>query len=129
MNDAEWMRQFEGCELSNESFHHADHVKMAFLYLRKYAPLEALERFSSALARFAAASGKANLYNETVTWAFLLIIRERLARCDAPLDWDEFAAKNGDLLAWDNNILKRYYRPETLKSELAKRTFLFPDRV
>ena len=129
MNDAARMQQFEASSLSNESFHHADHVKMAFLYLRKYPPLEALERFSSALARFAAVKGKANRYNETVTWAFLLLIRERLAQFDAPPDWDGFAARNGDLLSWENNILKKYYRPETLKSELAKKTFLFPDRL
>lgn len=129
MNDAEWMEQFECCALSNESFHHADHVKMAFLYLQKYSPLEALERFSSALARFAAASGKASLYNETVTWAFLLLIRERLARLDAALDWNEFAAKNADLLTWQDSVLKKYYRPETLKSELAKKVFVFPDRL
>lgn len=129
MSDAEWIEKFERCAISNESFHHADHVKMAFLYLRKYSPLEALERFSAALARFAAAAGKPHLYHETVTWAFLLIIRERLARFAAPPDWNEFAAQNADLLTWENNILKKYYRPETLQSDLAKRVFLFPDRM
>lgn len=129
MNDAEWMQQFEAGGISNESFHHADHVKMAFLYLQKYPPLEALERFSSALARFAASAGNASLYNETVTWAFLLIIRERLAQFETPPDWHRFAVENPDLLSWENNILKKYYRPETLKSELAKKTFLFPDRL
>ena len=129
MNDAKWMQEFERCALSNDSFHHVDHVRMAFLYLQKYAPLEAMERFSSALTRFAGASGKANLYNETVTWAFLLIIRERLARFNALPSWDEFAAANQDLLAWENNVLKKYYRPETLRSELAKKVFLFPDNL
>ena len=70
MSDSEWMEAFEESSLPNGSFHHADHVKMAFLYLRKYAPLEALARFSSALTRFAAPNGKPNLYNETITWAF-----------------------------------------------------------
>ena len=129
MTDAELIAQFEGCALSNESFHHADHVRMAFLYLQKYAPLEALARFSSALGRFAEASGKANLYHETITWAFLLIIRERLAQFEAAPTWDQFAAENQDLLKWEDNVLKKYYRPETLRSALAKRVFLFPDRL
>ncbi|HYL63018.1 MAG TPA: hypothetical protein VE077_10390 [Candidatus Methylomirabilis sp.] len=129
MNDADWMQQFERGALSNDSFHHADHVRMAFLYLKTYPPLEALERFSSALARFAEASGKANLYNETVTWAFLLIIRERLARLDGAPTWSEFAAANQDLLVWENSVLKKYYRPETLRSEFAKKVFLFPDNM
>jgi hypothetical protein len=102
---------------------------MAFLYLQKYAPLEALSRFSSALSRFAAANGKPALYNETVTWAFLLLIRERIARAASAQIWAEFSAANTDLLRWDDNVLKKYYLPETLTSELAKRVFLFPDNL
>jgi hypothetical protein len=129
MNDSEWMEAFESCALPNDSFHHADHVKMAFLYLQKYKPLEALGHFSSALTRFATAHGKPNLYNETITWAFLLLIRERIARTNSPQTWSEFSATNTDLLRWDDNILEKYYRPETLTSELAKNVFLFPDKL
>jgi hypothetical protein len=129
MNDSEWMQAFESCTLPNRSFHHADHVKMAFLYLQKYTPLEALGRFSSALTRFATANGKPALYNETITWAFLLLIRERIARTSSPQTWAEFSAANADLLCWDDNILKKYYRSETLTSELAKSVFLFPDKL
>ncbi|MGB7027818.1 MAG: hypothetical protein WCA94_01160 [Candidatus Acidiferrum sp.] len=128
MNESEWMEQFEKGELANSSFHHADHVRMAFLYLQRYPAIEALDRFSSALRRFAAAHGKPNLYNETITWAFLLLIRERIARANSQHTWIEFSADNADLLSWDDNILKKYYHPETLSSELAKRIFVFPDR-
>jgi hypothetical protein len=129
MNDSEWMQAFETCTLPNSSFRHADHVKMAFLYLQKYTPLEALGRFSAALTRFATANGKPALYNETITWAFLLLIRERLARASSPQTWAEFSAANEDLLRWDDNVLKKYYRSETLTSELAKSVFIFPDKL
>ena len=129
MKDSEWMEAFESCTLPSDSFHHRDHVKMAFLYLQKYQPLEALDHFSSALIRFATAHGKPNLYNETITWAFLLLIRERIARTNSRETWAEFSAMNTDLLRWDDNILLKYYRPETLTSELAKRVFLFPDKL
>jgi len=129
MTEHEWMAEFEKCTLPNGSFHHADHVKMAFLYLQEYPPLEALSRFSSALKRFAAAQGKPDLYNETITWGFVLLIRERMARASSPQLWAEFSVSNADLLLWDNNVLKKYYFSETLSSELAKRVFLFPDRV
>ncbi len=128
MNESEWVEAFAECTLPAESFHHADHIKMAFLYVQKFPPLEALGRFSSDLARFAAANGKPDRYNETITWAFLLLIRERLARAKSPQTWPEFAAGNADLLRWEDHILNKYYRPETLTSELAKKVFLFPDR-
>ena len=34
--------------------------------------------------------------------------------------WEEFARNNPDLLTWKDGILTRYYRAETLASDLAK---------
>jgi hypothetical protein len=127
MTDDEFVTRFEDCSLAHDSFHHSDHVRMAFLYLCRYPALEALQRFSASLARFVTANGKPGLYNETITWAFLLLIRERIARAGRQQTWAEFAACNTDLLSWRDNVLKKYYRDETLSSELAKTTFLFPD--
>ena len=129
MTDDEFIASFEDCSLAAESFHHSDHVRMAFLYLCRYPALEALERFSTSLARFAAANGKPGRYNETITWAFLLLIRERMARAGCQLTWPEFANRNADLLNWEDNVLKKYYRNETLSSDLAKSTFLLPDKT
>jgi hypothetical protein len=127
MGDDEFVASFENCTLANETFHHADHVRMAYLYLCRYPAVEALQRFSTALVRFATAHGKPQLYHETITWAFLFLIRERMARTGSRQSWDEFAASNADLLNWKENVLKKYYRAETLSSGLARSTFLFPD--
>lgn len=129
MSDDEFVAAFEDCTLPLESFRHADHVRMAFLYLGRYPLLEAIREFSASLLKFAVAYGKTNLYNETITWAYLLLIRERLARAGRPQTWAEFSAGNADLLDWSNNILRKYYRDETLTSGLAKTTFVFPDRI
>jgi hypothetical protein len=67
MSGDELIAQFECGATPPESFHHADHVRLAFEYLSRYSMLEALERFSGALKRFAAAQGKAQLYHETIT--------------------------------------------------------------
>ena len=129
LTDDEFVARFEDATLPNESFHHRDHVRMAFLYLCRYPALEAIQRFSASLARFAAAKGKPGLYNETVTWAFLFLIRERMARGGGNPTWEEFVAENADLLNWENNILRRYYRDSTLKSNLARSTFVLPDKI
>ena len=127
MNDEEFIRRFEDCTLSPEDFHHQDHVRLAWLYLRQHATLEALAKFSTGLKTYAASLGKATLYHETITWAYILLIQERIARGSADT-WQMFVEKNADLLDWQENILKRYYREETLKSDLAKRIFVFPDK-
>ncbi len=59
------------------------------------------------------------LYNETITCAYLFLIRERMAGCESA-DWEEFARRNPDLLVWRDGILSRYYREGTLQSDLAR---------
>lgn len=128
LSDADFVRTFEDCTLPNSAFHHRDHVRLAWLYLRRHPPVEALTRFAGSLKRFATANGHPGLYHETITWAFLLLIHERMARGEATA-WEEFAAGNPDLLVWKPSILDRYYTPETLGSELARRVFVMPDRI
>lgn len=126
MTDQEFIQCFEEDRLPGE-FHHSDHVRLAFAYLSKYPVLEAIERFTGALKRFAATRGKAALYNETITHAYFFLIRERMARA-GDVTWEEFARRNADLLVWKNGILSRYYHTATLRSELARSVFLFPDK-
>ena len=59
------IERFESVAIANDSFHHADHVQLAFSYLSKYPVLDALQKFSCALKKFAAAHGKIQLYHET----------------------------------------------------------------
>ena len=128
MNDRDFLAAFEDGTLPEESFHHRDHVRAAWLLLRAERPAAALDRFSTALERFASARGKAGLYHETITWAYLLLIRERMERGRRDSEWEEFASANPDLLTWKPSVLDRYYTPETLGSDLARRVFLLPDR-
>jgi hypothetical protein len=127
LDDAELLSAFEAGALEPSEFHHVDHVRVAWLYSKGKEPLTALKRFSEALRRFAAAAGKPGLYHETITWAFLLLIRERVERGGGET-FAEFVERNPDLLAWRPSILDRYYREETLRSDLARRVFVLPDR-
>jgi len=110
-------------------FHHADHMRVAFAYVSEFSMLEALAKFSAALKRFAISKGKPNLYHETITWAYLLLIAERVARAGKAQPWEEFSAQNSDLLKWKGGVLERYYAKATLDSDLARHAFLFPDRM
>jgi hypothetical protein len=126
--DGDFIARFEDCTLPNTAFHHRDHVRLAWLYLRRLPPLDALTRFTEGLKRFAHANGHDGLYHETITWAYLFLVHQRIATGPADELWDEFAARNPDLLTWRPSILGEYYREETLTSELARRVFVLPDR-
>jgi hypothetical protein len=127
MTGEELIQQFESGATPVGTFHHAEHVRLAFEYLRRHSAIEALRRFSDTLKRFAEAQGKVQLYHETITWAYLLLIRERMARSGRAQSWEEFIAHNADLLVWKGGVLGNFYRQETLDSELARHTFVLPD--
>ena len=129
MEDQEFIRRFEDGTLPDEGFHHREHVRAVWLYLRRYPVIETLGRFSAALRRFAEARGKPNLYHETITCAYVFLIHERVARNDQEQSWPEFAEANPDLFNWKNSILKSYYTDETLRSDFARKIFVLPDRV
>src|SRR2546423_3659392 len=127
MTNEEFIREFEAGTLPAASFHHEQHVRVVWLYLHHYSLLETLARFSANLKRFATANGKPNLYHETITWAYVFLINERIKRNGSCQSWEAFAAANADLLDWKNSVLKSFYREETLRSDLARATFLLPD--
>ena len=121
------LEAFVDTTLPSDEFHHQQHVEVAWLFVRQYGMPAALAEFTAAIKRFADAKGAPGLYHETITWAFLLLIAERQAKCGAGR-WEDFAAANPDLLVWKPSILERYYSRDALKSDLARRVFVFPDR-
>lgn len=128
MDDEALLRAFEAGEVPDGGFHHQQHVRVAWIYLRRYELAEAMATFKAGLRYFAERQNKPDLYHETITVAYVLLINERLAE-DGSLGWEEFARRHGDLLTWRPSILERYYRSETLASPRARRTFVMPDRL
>jgi hypothetical protein len=86
VSDDELVAGFEACTLAE--FHHADHVRVAWVYLR---------RFVVGLQRFAAANGAAQKYDDALTCRYLALIASRMA---GESSFDGFAAANPDLLVW-----------------------------
>jgi hypothetical protein len=127
LSEKELIDAFEACTLAPTEFPHREHVRLAWAYLRRETLAEAIAKFCGGLKAFASAIGKEGLYHETVSWAFMLIIQDRIARGDSQT-WEAFAAANGDLLQNGRQLLERYYLPVTLDSPLARATFIWPDR-
>jgi hypothetical protein len=128
MTDAELVAAFETTSLPKEHFSHREHVRVAWYFVRTYGLPDAFSRFAEALKRFATAKGAPQLYHETITWAYLLLIRERLAHATDE-SWETFAAANPELLDWKPSLLDRYYTPELLWSTRARASFVMPDRI
>jgi len=125
MTDDLLILAFEDATLPEAELNHGNHVRLGWLYVRRDGLLGALAAFPAALRRYAAAHGKPGLYHETITWAYLILIHERIAlRPDG--GWTSFADENRDLFTWSPSILDRYYDREILFSPLARGTFVLP---
>lgn len=124
MNDAEFLAALERCSLIERDFGHPAHVRAAYLYLRSGDFAAALAKTRCAIRSYAASRGKADRYHETITVAYLALIRERLFLKGDGGGWDGFARENPELL--ERALLLRFYPQAQLHSELARRIFLLP---
>jgi hypothetical protein len=119
-----FLRAFLDGELDAESFRHADHVRAGFEILRHHEFPDAAAAFARSLKRIAMRAGAPGKYHETITLAFLSLIAERQA-LGGYVDFEAFAAASPDLM--DASVLKRWYAPERLMSDIARKTFVLPD--
>ena len=125
LTDAEFVRAFEACQLSNESFHHRDHIRLAWIYLQRYPELEARALMAGAIRKFAAHHGKSDKYHETVTVAWLRLVADGIARMPPGSSFEQLTAAGPELL--DKRTIEKFYSPATLASESARTWWVEPD--
>jgi hypothetical protein len=126
LTDDEFVTAFDDCSLPPAKFHHGDHIRLAFILLQRNSLIDALRLFSEGLKRFAIAKKALGLYNETITWSYMLIINDRMVRSEA-MTFEEFRVAHSDVFMWQPSILDSMYKRETLISQLAKKEYLLPD--
>ena len=129
MDDATLLARFEDSTLPPAELGHREHVRLAWLYLAGASFEVAALRFCQGLRGFAAAIGRADRYHETITWAYLALVNERLQTPGSPPDFEGFARANPDLFLPKGGALAAYYDEGLLHSERARRAFILPRRA
>jgi len=125
LSDDEFTNAFESCELPNEAFHHRDHLRLAWIYLRSYGPVEAQARMSESIRRFAAHHGSADKYHETITVAWLRLVCNAIRRTPRQAAFEDVLAVFPGLLA--KTALSEHYSSAVLESAAARMVFVEPD--
>jgi hypothetical protein len=85
-----------------------------------------MAEFRRLLIAYATHHGKPTLYHETVTFAYLLLVYERMARTPHLAEWHTFAAEHADLLSWRDGPLFALYPHEILQDASARAQFTLP---
>jgi hypothetical protein len=126
MTDDELLSAIQTHTLPPEAFTHSEHVHLAWVCLRKHPLLVAMAEFRRLLTDFANRAGKPCLYHETVTFAYLLLVYERMAQSPPDLSWSAFARENPDLLSWKDGPFFRLYERDVLNDRMARFCFVLP---
>ena len=121
MTDADFQRAFEDTTL--EPFHHRDHLRMTWLYLRQFGEQGTRERLGPAILRYAAARNVAHKYHETLTLAWIRLVAAALNDAE---DFDALLLANPQLL--NKKLPELYYSPAVLESPEARERWVEPDR-
>ncbi len=125
MNDEEFVRAFERCEIPNASFHHRDHVRLAWIYLRHCGPERAEAEISISIRRYAAHNGASHKYHETITLAWMRLVAQAMQQAPAGATFEDLAERFPKLL--DKASLSEFYSDELLASDAARTSWVEPD--
>jgi hypothetical protein len=126
MTDEELLSGIDAYTLPPEAFTHTEHVRLAWICLRKHSLLVAMAEFRRLLTGFANHAGKPCLYHETITFAYLLLVYERMTQSPPDMTWSAFAAAHPDLLSWKDGPFFRLYDKAVLNDRMARFCFVLP---
>ncbi|MEM9763316.1 MAG: hypothetical protein AAF968_12530 [Pseudomonadota bacterium] len=115
---------FEDHNIDPATFHHAEHVYVAYGLLEKHDFIDAAALYAKGVRAIAAEAGAPEKFSLTITYAFMSVIAERMAG-GVHQDVEAFAAANPDIMS--KQFLSSWYAPERLHSTLAREVFLLPD--
>ncbi|MBS0373638.1 MAG: hypothetical protein JSR73_03605 [Proteobacteria bacterium] len=122
--DRDFLSRLEDGTLAPSEFSHRGHLRAGFLYLRQHDFPGACVAMKRSIQAFAARLGKAGLYHETMTIAYLALMAERLAEEPAGLGFEAFLERYPELTSVE--YFRRYYPAGELDSPEARVTFVLP---
>jgi hypothetical protein len=125
MTDEEFTDAFESCRLPNAQFRHRDHLRLAWIYLKRYGSAAAEARISDSIRKYAAHNGATQKYHETVTLAWLRLVDCAASRAPSGTPFEDVLGAFPELQ--DKNSLQEYYSRAVLESDSAQGIFVQPD--
>jgi len=127
--DEQFLAEFEACRWPLDQWHHQHHIKVAYLYLRRFPFDEAVRRIRE---RIKAHNNAHNVpesltggYHETMTQAWMRLVDLTLREYGPAETADLFYEQNPQLS--EKKVLRLFYSRELFMSSRAKTEFVEPD--
>ena len=124
-DDRRFLERFERCTLPESEWTHLAHIRVAWTCLRLSDPADAIPRIRRGILAYnTAVLGRPEMYHDTVTVAFSMLVANRMQDGEP---WADFETRIDDLLDKNSPILLRYYSSNRLFSPEARERFVAPD--
>src|ERR1700732_3357070 len=111
--DQQFVAAFEAGQIANQDFHHRDHLRLAWIQIRRLGLERASDAVTAAIRQFAARHGHADRYHETMTRFWLRVVGRAITG-PPPLPSDALLAAEPHLL--DKNLPYRHWSRERMAS-------------
>ena len=126
MTDDELIDRFTSCTLTAVQFKHAEHLRVAWIFLQRHDFDDAVARSCAGIGALASHLGAPDKFHWTITVVMLRLLRAYGA-ADPSLAWPAFSAAHPQLLNGARELLARHYSEALLGSIEARRAFVAPD--
>jgi len=123
-DDDAFVAAFHSGRIANQNFHHRDHLRLAWVQIRRLGLERASEVVTSGIRHFATEHGSAERYNDTMTRFWLRVVGMGLSR-HPELTFNELLAAEPHLL--DKSLPFKHWSRATMASDSAKRQWVEPD--
>ena len=122
--DEQFLAAFTAGRIANQDFHHRDHLRLAWIQIRRLGVDQASEAVTAAIRQFAARHGHGDRYHETMTRFWLRVVGMGITR-HPTLPFDELLAAEPHLL--DKNLPYRHWSRDRMGSDDARQQWVEPD--
>ena len=124
-SDEDFLRAFEDLTFPADQFHHREHIRVAWLYLKSSDATRAAERMTAGIRRFANHHGATQKYHHTLTLAWMRLVAAALVETPEGQTFQQFLGEHAELA--DKDLLKKYYSSELLQTIAAQEGWVEPD--
>lgn len=122
--DQAFVRAFETGDITNQQFHHRDHLRLAWAQIHRLGFEAASDWITRQIQQFATHHGHADRYHDTMTRFWVRVV-ELAIRLHPDLSFDALLDAEPHLL--DKTLPFRHWSREHLMSPAARNQWLEPD--
>jgi hypothetical protein len=123
-DDGQFVAAFEAGQIANQNFHHRDHLRLAWVQIRRIGLERASESVAVAIRQFAAHDGNADRYHDTMTRFWVRVVGIGINR-HPTLPFEDLLAAEPHLL--DKNLPFLHWSRERMRSDEARLRWVEPD--